>query len=450
MSSITSRAQAGFFWTLSSTVFLKVITLGTTFIILTRLSVYEYGLVELVLSVVPSLSFFLLPGFVNMIVADMGVARGRGDWSEVKTLFLQYSLLQAALGILAWAIVFFGANLVSLWFGGIGPDLLRVVSFTFLLSPLRAMISVLISVYQRFAAQSALSIAEELAKLLAILIGFYVFKGGVYAVVIATIAAQIVAIVILIPLGLRLYKTFSHATFLARSPFALLLNHGKWNIAGSYLNALIHPVRIWVIKILLGTEAVGIFAVAHGLLGHATSLLPIQRVVALILPQHADDKPLLTRLIVAGTKYQIFGYVLISVGLLGVMPFFIGYFFPNYVASLPLFFIMLLFLVPNSFGTVTSLFFIFKEQKNLFYSITSKAVCAAILAPILILLFGLPGAALEYVLTGTWYLFERYRAARGRFPWFKLTLRDFFTFDEVDRMVLTALRARAFSVFRRI
>lgn len=439
--SILRTASEGTLWTSGGTIILKVIGLVTIFLILHRLSVYEYGLVQLVLSIIPLFSIFVLPGMSSVVVADMGVARGKGDHGEVRAIFLNYFLLQSLLAVCAWAIVFFGADIIANYYKGQVSGLLKIISFSFLISPFRGSIQIALRVYLKFFQQSLYTVIEEFLKLLLVVLFFFVFHISVPGVLLAAVFAEAFTVLIMSIPFFKIYHDFSKAPILEKKAFwNLLYFHGKWGLFTSYLNSFGQNMRLWIIKFILGTEAVGLFSVASGLLSHTASLIPISGILAPIIPQYVEQKERFYRLVTKGVKYQLLSSVVVGIVAFFVFPLFIVLLFPNYAQSMPLFKIMIFAIIPMSFGTITSAFFALKAQKNLFYATLYRTVLIIIFSPLFIVLFGLPGVAYELILTLSLFAMERIVVLRKLLPDIKIDLRSFFLVDNEDRFLLQRIQ----------
>lgn len=428
----------GTLWISLGNVLLKFVSLLTIFLILTKLSIYEYGLVEIVLSIVPAFSLFLLPGLVTTVIADMGVEKGRGNKGAMKAIFFNYFYIQMIFGALAWAILFFGADIVARYYDGIGPQLIKIVSFSFFISPLRQMVAVLLSVYLKFFNQSLYSVLEEVAKLAILLVSFYVFHLYVPGVVIASIGAALVSVLIMLPVALRAYRDFGRSVVEQKLPlFHFLKSHGAWGILGASAGSLTQSSRLWLVKLFLGTEAVGLIAVAQGLFGHVVSLFPLNRVVAPMFSQFLIEKKSFIKLLNKSIKYQLAGFVIAAVGSAVVVPVLIFLFIPKYESSLLLFYILLPMVIPTSVDSiVASVFYALKAQKDLFFASLYKLALTLILIPVGGYYFGLEGVACVLVLITTLYAFERYSRLHRLLPIFTISPKEFFTVDETDSLIL--------------
>ena len=225
MTAIVGRGTA---YLAATTWILKLIGLGSVFLILNRLTVHEYGITELVITVVPLLSIFLLPGLNATVIADMGIEKAQGNRAGVKGVLLNYIRLQSMFAVFIWAAVFFGASTLSIWLGkGDLAPLLRTVSFLFLLSPLRTMVQVLQRVYLRFFAQSVYTVMEEVSKLGFLLFFFFVFHMRAEGLILALVLSQAFSLACMLPAFVRIDRELWQikAQFLPYWHF--LLAHGK-------------------------------------------------------------------------------------------------------------------------------------------------------------------------------------------------------------------------------
>lgn len=438
MDSLAKTVGLGTLWASVSSVLIKVVGLATIFIVLHRLSVYEYGLTELAMSILSVLSFFLLPGLTDVVIADMGVQRGKGEVGAMRSLFENYFIFHFLLGVVAWAVMFFGAGLLSLYFEGQIVLMLRILSFSFLVSPFRTMYTIILSVHFQFFWRSFYSLTEEFFKLGIVVLCFALYDVGPVGLVVAVVGSQLLVVLAMLPLLWRLYGRLRRsARQPVQTPWALFLAHGKWSVLSSYFNSLGQNLRLFLIRLMLGTEAVGLFAVAQGLYNHTASLLSVGPILSPIIPQYVSQRERFDKLVSKGVKYQLLAYLGIGLVAVLVFPVVIVYLFPHYASAMTLFRVMLLALIPASFAAVISpIFFALKAQKNLFWAIMLKNVWILVFAPLFIGVFGVIGIAIEFVSTVTFYVMERYKFLRRLMPDLAISPRAFLTVDEVDRMIV--------------
>lgn len=439
--SLASVAGRGTAWMAATTFVMKGVGFVYIFLVLNYLTVFEYGVAELITSAVPLLSLFLLPGLHTTVIADMARERGVGNISRMKGLLISYFKLQYLFAVIAWALVFFGAHLLAVWYGqGSTVQYFQIVSFLFLLSPLRAAMQTVQSVNLAFRQQSLYTFLEESWKLILLAVFLLVLHMRIDGLLLAFVLCQVLALAsIALPLW-ALDRSF-WSTKGERFPiFHFLMHHGKWGVASNYLGTFGKNIRPWIINFFLGPQAVGIYAVAQGLIGHVVSLMPLDSVMRPILPQYVQMKERFYALIAKSIKYELLGFTVVSIASAVGVPILVAFFFPQYAEAVPLFQITLIMLVSTAFDSIfTGVFFALQAQRSLFWASVYKLVLLVILMPPFIYFFGLYGAAYANILSNSLYVFERYLKLKRLMPGFSLKIREFVTMDDLDRMILARI-----------
>lgn len=443
----------GFAWNTSALVIGKLIGFANMFMVLTHLTVYEYGLTELTFSAVSTISLFLLPGLVATITSDLGVERGRQGWGKMKALFLEYFFFSCVLGVLAWAFLFFGSSFVA---HVSGNDLIdrffKIVSFLFLIAPMRIATTMLAIVMVRYADLAFFSVIEEGVKGLLLAIFFFWLERGADGLLLAAVLAQLGAVLLFVPRTLSAYRIFSHASEVPREPFSRMLrDHRKWSVASSYVGTLSQNIRLWIIKILLGTEAVGLFAFAYGIMSHLASALPLNSLITPLVPGLVDKRIELARLIRATIKVQFAVSVSISAIFICFGYVFVEHFFPQYLAAIPLAYVIMITFILSSIGTpLTPVFIVLQEQRSFFTSQVLKLCIMLTVLPLAISVFGLVGIGIELALTVFGNICERFYRFRRLVPEFSMRPRDVFSLDSHERNVIKLIFRALKSRFTRV
>ena len=359
----------------------------------------------------------------------------------MKGMLLNHFRLQLFLACAGWAVLFFG---VGAFTGTLAPDvirLVRIVSFFFLALPFRSLFTILFNVQLRFFNLSLHVVIEEVSRLVFLTLTLFVFQKGSDGVLLSAVLSQGVAILCMTPLFLRAYAPLRPYAAVRISMKDVIFRHGKWALFVSYVSTLNKDVRKWLFKFILGTEAVGLFSLASSLFGHLRSLVPLGTIITPIIPQYISDTERLKRIIAKSVKYQLIGYALLAGASLVFAPPLLGFFFPNYIPSLPIFFVMLLALIPNAFAIVlTPVFYALREQKSLFNAYVVRILLTALLLPSLTYVFGMLGIAYEFVITLAVFVIGRYWLVKRLKPEISLSFKDFFSFDEYDRLIVGKLR----------
>lgn len=424
----------------------KVVGFVNIFLILTHLTVYQYGLTELVFSVVSTIGLFLLPGLAATVTADLGVERAGAEYGKMKALFLEFFTMSMILSIAAWALLFFGSTLVAELSGNVLIDkFFKIISFSFLVSPFRVATTMLATVMVRYADQSFFGVSEEIAKCLLLVVFFYWFERGADGLLWATVLAPVFAVLFFLPRTLSAYKLFGAAQPDKIEPlWNALREHRKWSVASTYVNTISKNLRLWIIKLMLGTEAVGLYSFALGIFSQFGSIANLQSALTPVVPLYIGRPALLARIMAASIKYQL--VLSLIAGTLGALatPILIYLFFPNYVSTLTLSLVVLLAILPNGItGNLTPVFTAFKEQRTLFFSIVLRVLSMVIFLPLCIFLWGMTGAGIEFVLTAFITSFERFMRVKRFLPGFALTPGVLYVTDAGEKQLIMSILRRS-------
>ncbi len=432
--SIPRIIAEGTLWTSSSTLVVKVISLASVFLILRSLGVAEYGIIELSLSITALFSLSLLPGLDTLVVADMGIEKEKGEAGRARSLLRLFIMLQYALAATATAVIFFLAENIAAFYS-VPVLFVQLVAASFLLSPLRSAYGLLFRVQLRFFLLSLLTLLEESSRFVFLLASFLFFGLEGSGVLLSILFSQGMALVLLAPVFIREWRALSGGSGGAYHIRELAISRGFWSVLSTYVGNVGKSARLWIIQRLLGAEAVGLFAVALGLIGHTLALAPLSSVLSPMLPQYVGRRDTFIKLITKGIKYQFLAYVVIGVIGFFLFPPLIEYLFPQFVSAIPLFRVMLFGLIPVAvISVVTPVYFALRLQRNFFISMAFKTTISIIFTYGLAVIFGIWGLAVEYILTSVVYGFERVWTLRKHIP--ELALTPSFTFDDTDRLLL--------------
>tara|TARA_B100000745_G_scaffold291347_2_gene231042 strand:- start:2901 stop:4271 length:1371 start_codon:yes stop_codon:yes gene_type:complete len=442
--STVKKIAHGVAWTSLSSFLVKVIGLVYTAVVLSQISVYDYGLVELAMSMLPILGVFSLAGLQPVMVADLVSHKMKSDFYKMRYQFSSFVSLKILLGIFAFLIlntlVFFFKDS----FPTVAVTMVQVLSFVFFAGPIRASVVLLYTIYHRFDVLAHFKLIEELFKLLLVSMFLIYMDLGPLGVVLAFVITDFVVMLVYLPGALLLApKYFNGMPWSIEgiaNPMFAVRHHAKWSVFQSSLHQAGQNIRPWIIQFFLGTQAVGIYAVAMGLFQHSQSLAPVTKVLAPIVPEFKEEPKRLFRLLNNGLKYQILLLIIIVGGSTLFLPLLFSHFFPGYIAALPLFFLLAFALIPDSFAKVyEAAFHTFRLQKSLFLANIVRMVSILIVLPLCVLVFGLYGVALEVFITLSVYAYSRYRVLKRKLPDYSFSARDLYTVNGIDRMLFAKI-----------
>ncbi len=453
---VVSTVGRGVAWNSASAIVGKALMFTNVLIILTFVSVYEYGFSELVLSVISMIGIVLLPGLTSTLIADMSVERGRENYTHLNELFFHQLLLNIVLGVCSWAFLFFLSNPVAALAGNpYAAQFLQIASFLFLISPFRTSGQTLAAVMLRFFDQSFYGVIEEVCKLIILLICVVWLSMGIHGLMYAIVFSQLAGVIIFAPRTYSAYRLF--AAYPSNDWFRfwdIVRGHRTWSVGTSYIGTFTQNARIWIIKFFLGTEAVALFSFAYGLFSHIVSLFPLTTVLAPIIPRYIERRDQMARILRAALKIQLVVAIAFVIGSYIFGYLFVSLFFPKYIAAVPLLYVILLGTISNSaIALFTPVFAAFKDQRSFLFSNVFKTFLMLVLLPLMIMAFGIVGIGVEIVLTTFINGIERYFRLRRILPEFTLQFRELFRSDEYEseamRTVLNTLQSSIARIYPR-
>jgi O-antigen/teichoic acid export membrane protein len=416
---------------------MRVLDLTVAVILLRYLSIYEFGLYRLALASFDFASGFFLSGSENVVVSDASSALNTRP-REARTLWSLYIIFMGVVGVVLWAVFFFAGDIIPNRFAEIGPQL-PILAFLFLLAPIETAYKLKFQILLDFAWGTYYRVARDLSRLGVIAICIFYLELGLREVLISLVVAGAVPIIIATLFYKRprlfLIPGYAEAREAVKDLFA---RHGKWALLDDFVMNSSKSVRPFIVKFFAGVEAVALISVAQTLLSHVTALFPIRDVLTPVLPRLADGSGQVPLAMLNRTiKYSILGNVL--TGLLGALaiPVIVYLLFPQYLYSIPLFYILLVGLPFLGFRSVAlPIFYALKEQRTIFKLTILRLVLMVPLAVLLTYLLGVWGAAMELMLLGVSITPAFSRAMRQLLPGWSFPWPSFWRIEQEDKDLL--------------
>lgn len=410
------------FWSLA---FYGIIALNS-FIVLRLVSVYEYGLYQLVISIV-AIAESLTAGFLDdLVLTDLSRYLGDKKNDLAKRLFFELALVKMSLAVLFTVIIIGGAEIIARYYDSNIALLLRIVGTALIFRVGLSVMNLFFDSNIYFSALGA-PVFGEVVKL-AVVLALWFWQGlGVTQILIAYVIGHISAFIFSSVHFVVIYRrVFSSFSMVRRSLIKELLRvYGFWVGLKYALSRVTNNIRPWIIKIFTTTEAVGLYMFASSLAAIIMRLMPLGT-FGILLPRELGDKIKLRYLFARVTKYSVFLSFVFSVLSFIFVPMFIGLVFPKYTSAVPLFLIMtgVIFLY-GFYKIFRMVLVVFKEQKTLTIRSLDGSILSPLLLVILLPIFGVNGAAMEWVLTYavTTVLFYYYLIKAH--PYLKLRWKDF-------------------------
>jgi len=426
----------------------KGIGLFNTFFIISSMTLYQYGVFQLLLATYGFLSDItsLGGGVVNN---DIARAVGEKKEREARQLFVEFYGLRFVVNLLLFCSVFFGAALFFPMYGEEFVGEVRVIAFMFLVDILSVSVKTLLSIRLSFKTIAIRGTISKVAQFFILVYFFFFLHIGINEVIISMIVGSLATSLLLLSPAVRGNRAWFGVGWAGKRFMLLELfsTHGKWELVGQLFARVSGRFQPWLIKVFISTEAVAVFSVAQTIINHIRDLLPV-RTLPVLIPLDLSDRERIQKIFSRGVKYLLFLSVALSLGALVTIPIIITLFFNQYTEALPYFYLMLLSIPISAVGVFISIFFVsFRKQKFLFIQEIFKNAVMIISFIFLLPLLGLWGMALERIITSSAMVISSYYYMHKVKPGVRLFWRDIIRFDREDLEFFANLARRVGAKF---
>lgn len=426
------------------------LAIANSFIILTALSVYQFGLYQLVLAAVVIAESFSAGLFDDVVSNDLARGMAERNVPQSKRLFTEYAAWKAVGGIGLAIAFFFGSDIVAAYYGKDIGGFVRIASFLVALNALQALEDVFFTATVSFSGFAVRTVGE-VAKIF-FLIGFLSLGTlGIREVLFAAVGAGAAALAFSSFFFLREYRgRFRHVPWLRGwTLWAVLSRYSYWLYLRYAVAKFMKSARPWLVRFFLNTEAVALYALAVNLITLAQSLFPLGMLTRL-LPWEVSDPKRFRFIFVRSVKYALWGGVILALAGLFIVPPVVSSILPKYAMSMAVFQAMLLTLpLYGVYKILKSVLGVLREQRLLSVRVVSEAGLVLALNAVLLPVVGLFGIAAELTLTYAWRVWLLARSLGHAYPELALRPKVFFSFDAEDRRFMQRLAASLRSPFTR-
>ena len=419
------------------TAIVRGIGAASSFLVLSALSVHEFGRYQLVLAAVAMAASFAAGLFDDIVVNEISRALVEGARSRAKRLFQEFFVLKALLAMAISLGLFAAAGLVAAYYGQDIAVLVRLASVLVVVDIFRVLEIYFFRATRSLAAFGAEALQE--AARLVFLAGLWFFgRLGLGEILVALIAASLVAVLYVTFRFVRHYRRTFRDTASERGWLlpALVRTYGRWVFLRYGAARLFKGTDVWFIRLFLSTEAVAYYSVAVSLITFAHSLFPTA-ILGLLLPWELTDRRRFAYIYQRMVKYGAWLGLGASLGAWFIVPGLIELIFPKYVPAMGIFRVMALTLPLYAvYKFQKSFLTVLREQKVLTMRLVSEQVLTLGILAALLPLIGLYAAVISYLVTygGRVILFTVY--LRRSYPELRVKWKHLVSFDETDRTLL--------------
>lgn len=404
-----------------------------TFLIISTLTVYEYGLFQLILSGYAIANNVLYLGS-SVVNTDIFRFIGQGKESQAKRLFLEYQIPRFLLGLGMASFIFFGTSFFSRWYSQDVISNIKPLAFLLILEVIFTNLKVLLGYRLKFRLMASRATLYKIAQL-GLLLYFFFGKGfGIKEVIYSMIFGSVITIIILILPAWRSYRVWH---VISASDNSLIVGifkaHGKWDFFQQFTSKLTSNLQPWIIKHFISTEAVAVYSIAQSMAVTLVGFFPNKTLNSLVPLQISDSKKMY-RIYRIMSKYL--SLLAVIIGIIGavIFPIIIYTIFPKYIQSLQYFWGLLLWLPISALGSVATVYLVvLQKQKYLFYQKAIKSLTTITLM-LFAYLLGLWGLVLHQIIFSAAMFYTIYIFLRRADSGYRLRILDFFRFDEEDKV----------------
>lgn len=418
-------------------------------IVLSALSVHQFGVYQLLLAFYGVLSNFFHDAFGAVVGNDLARFLGEGREDKAKRLFLEYAGFKIAMAVIPAAALWMIAPIAGARYGAEAVLWVRLLAVLLSIEAILQLVLIPLKMRLRFAVLAPRATLQKVLQF-AILFSFYSFSTvGVREILLAQIGAVSGTIFYALSAAIGAYGPWRRISAYPAGIFAgTVRRYGVWALPQAALTDVVGNVRPWLIRMFVSTEAVGIFGVANTFISLLKDLMPIRTLDALV-PRMAHDQPRTETVTAYGTKYYVlFALGLAAAGAFGA-PLAVHLLFPKFAPSLPLFYVMLPVIPIFAFIKLTNMLLVARRrQRFIFAYTTGQSAFSVALLLFLLPVAGVLGAAYAEVLTqaigsfGKYFYLVRSKFI-ARFSW-----KTLIRFDDYDRRIYERFRRALIAFFR--
>ncbi len=375
----------------------------SSFFVVFVLSVYQYGLYQLVLTAVAVSESFAVGLFDEIIANDLSRAFAAKRLGLAKRLFNEIFLVKALIGLVLFLALFLGAGVFAHYYGKDIADFIRIMSFLALIKVLRNAQGMFFGAIVSFVTFGVGIIQEALR--LVMLFAFW-WRGALTLREVLLITVFAAALI----LGYTTFFFIREYSRVFRGVKAdgqwvlpqILRQFGHWIFLRYGISKAFKQMDTWLIRIFLNTEAVGLYTLTINLFVMIQSAMPL-KMLSVLLPWEIKEKQRLLYLYRRGVKYFVWAGLLLALLSFFVVPKLVALFLPKYLPAMPLFRALTITLpLYGVYKFQKILLTVLREQKILAMRlVTEMAITAAVWIAALPV-FGLFAAAIELMVTYIW------------------------------------------------
>lgn len=416
----------------------KGITLINSYFIISSLSLFSFGLYQLILSLVSIVRGLGVNFFDGVVTLDIRRYFNVQRSDLAKKLFQENVFFKLVAGVVMASVVFFGSGILADFYGQDVSYLIKWASILLVTGAIQSLTSIFLQSVISFS-QQGLNALREILKLMLIASFLFWYKFGISEVVIIHVIAEAAAtLVFTFFVVIKKYRKVFLGVQAAVEPVMvpLVKTHGPRIFVIFGLKEVLQDAAPWLVKIFTNTEGVALYSLALNLIAFIQDFMPLAGIKP-ILALKADNPAEQSFIFMRAVKYTFWLGTLFLIGSLLFVPPVISFIFPKYIPAIPVFMAMSLVLplygvVKIIHTTLASL----REYKTLAMRLVNEMGILFIGSALLLPIIGVVGIGFVYLAR----LIERtvflYSQLVRRHPIFRIKPWKLFRIDATDKQFM--------------
>jgi len=416
----------------------KGITLLNSYFIISSLSVFSFGLYQLILSFISIVRGLGVNFFDGMVTLDMRRYFNVQKRDLAKKLFQENIFFKIAAGIIMAIAVFLGADIIANLYGQQIASLLKWSSILLVTSAFQSLAGIFLQSVISFS-QRGFSALREILKLGLIIFFLSFYQFTISEVIIAHVIAEtITTIALSLFVFIKKYPQAFRGVTASIQPLMvpMVKTHGRYVFVSFGLKEVLQDSAPWLVKFFLNTESVALYSLAVNLTSFIQDFMPLTGLRP-ILALKADNLKELAFVFTRTVKYMLWLGILFLVVSFFAVPPTIGLLFPNYLPAIPAFLAMSLsFPLYGVMKAIAIVLASLREYKTLAMRLFNEVLILFGGSALLLPTVGVVGVGLVYLarlIERTWFLY--YKLVKSR-PEFRVKLKNLFVFDKTDKQFI--------------
>ncbi|MFA6429349.1 MAG: hypothetical protein WCV84_02515 [Patescibacteria group bacterium] len=431
----------------ASRLLLKVLALGSYYIILRKLSLHDYGIVTLALSISGPVLAISGLGLDDLVFANGARARGEKRFGEYQAtirgfLAVKFVLVIALTLMLIWVQTLLGQKYQDL----LAQFFLPLLCWIWVTN-IRGFFDAYVQMCEEFSVYARASIVESIIRLI-LVVGFFLFwEINIATVLWAYVLSKALgsAEVILAVFRHKFASVALHASLIAYVRF--VREKGAWEIARMLVGQLLSNLGQWLLGIMVSVEAVALMSFATTLNSIVTQLSPFKQVLLPVMARLSAEAGSASLVARRMSKYGMWLAVVVVCVSAVVAPIGVAWMVPKYLPAIPLFYLAMVSQLINA-TTMShgSLMYAYNEQRYLLGLSLFGTLSSFTLLPALTWTMGAYGVLIENHVSTIVIAWLRERRLRSKYGVSTFRIQDLWHWTEEDRTtllrVIAAVRTR--------